>query len=247
MPMASWGRGNMPASYNVGNVPSYLAAFQACPLINCGAGYGAINAGANSHLNFDSANDLVDTTKKFAWTDINKRTFEAKVNFIDDGTYQALMGSWYSSGVATQYSLLIYPTEEPSMFFKRGGTLIFAKASTKLTDGDHTLHFMKDGSTLKMWIDGVEVSYDTQQAYNLGTDTCDNNTYIGNDRRLLYAWNGKIYCVNVYEDAISQARITENAALDKDMGEIANNVGNEIIFGASAKKIIPAGIFEGSH
>lgn len=248
-PFASWGQGNMPASYNVGNVPSYLAAYQACPLANCGAGYGIINAGAVSHFNGDSVNDMIEMNKKFAWANALQRTFEYKVNFSNDSGHQALAGSWYATGVASQFTILVYSTKELAFFVKRAGTVLYAKSVDQLTNGEHTLHFVLDAGTFYLYIDGVECAYFNRDTYNLGTHTDDLNSAMGNDRRALYAWKGKIYTANVYEGtALSQARITVNAALGKDMGEVANNVGNEIIFGVPAiARGVPAGIFEGSH
>jgi hypothetical protein len=134
-----------------------------------------------------------------------------------------------------------------SFYIKRGGTIANVITNNTVSDGLHTFQFMKGAYTLDAYLDGVICTYKQKVIWTLGTDYDDYPTFVGADRRGLYAWNGKIYIANVYETVLSGARCATNHGLGKDMGEVANNVGNEIIFGASAKKIIPAGIFEGSH
>ncbi len=244
--MASWSNGNAPASFNIGNVPSIAGALQNCVLTNMGGGYGFVNPGAGlGHLNFDAGADKVICDHYFIWSDTAIWTFEFKVLFADNNDFQILAGDF--NGGTNKFMMLVDAAETLGFYLSMGGTLRYATSTTKLTNGEHTLHYIFDNGTLKMFIDKVEVSYAHQDTYNLGAKTDTDKLVIGNDQRSIYAWNGKIYVPSIYNAVLSQADINAHADLGIDMGETANNVGDVLTIAGGAKIIVPAGIFEGSH
>ncbi len=246
LPMASWTNGNAPASFNIGNVPSLAGAWQNCVLTNMGGGFGFVNPGAGlGHLNFDGGADKVICDHYMSWANATLRTFEFKVDFVDNNDFQILAGDW--NGAANKFMVLVEPTEEVSFYMSIGGVLRYSKSTEKLSNGKHTLHYLFDAGVLRMAIDGVEVTYARQNTYTFGNRTSTSKTCIGNDQRNAFAWNGKIFVPSIYEKVLSVPTMAAHHALGDDMGETANNVGDVLTIAGGAKIIVPAGIFEGSH
>lgn len=231
MPFNAWGKGNGTANKNTGNMPSAPAgAWQNCVFTNCGVGSGYIYNGGDAHYNSDSVNDAIVLNKILSWTDALKKTFEIKLNYDWDNTIQVLFGD-YKVGAANYILCWVNPANRKIFLnIVKGGVLRAVESTDAVSDGDHTIHFVKDGATMKFYLDGVEVSYDAQDAYNLGNMTDSNALIYGNAHTFTWALFGRTEIWNVYSDAISQARITANHALGKDMGEIADNVGDVMSF-----------------
>jgi hypothetical protein len=120
--------------------------------------------------------------------------------------------------------------------FKVGGTTKEAVSTDALVNGNsYTLHFIKDGGSLKIYINGSEVSYDKQDTYDLGNKTFTDQLQVG--------WTsitvkGKVYWAATYEVALSGARISTNHGLGNSMGLYGYNVGDVMTLQAQPN-IIP--------
>ncbi len=222
----AWSKGNGTIDKNTGNFPTYPnGAWQNCPLTNMGAGYGYLYNARNGHCNFDAVNDKIETAHTFQWDVSTKRTFEFKANFIDNNDYQILGGSYHSSN-NWAFLCFIFPDETIGFYFYSTAGFQRALTTTKVTNGDHTFHFVKDGSAIKIYLDGVECSYAAQDTYNYSLHNDFASFVVGNDHRTVYAWNGKIYWAAVYDKVLSEATMAEHHSLANDMGLIGSNDGD---------------------
>jgi len=204
--------GDNPAAFNSGTFPVYqgenAGSKKTCTLTNMAAGYGYTT---NGLLKLDGVDDILQFNYATAWTNINKFTVEHWIYHNGSSTTEYL----YSEGEnASNYlGLAIRPGQLIRVTFNIGGTVRTVLTSTKLnTLAFNHIVYVKDGATMMVYINGSEASYTTQDSYNLGTKTFGTNAVYGAlNRGNFSSWiNQDTYQINVYDDAISPARILAN-------------------------------------
>jgi len=97
-------------------------------------------------------------------------------------------------------------------------------SSTTVSDGNHTFHFEKDGTTMRLYLDKLEVSYTTQDTFDLGTvPATTNKLQIGIRNDTQVALSGHYHWITMYGTAIGTSRISTNHDLGLDMGLVGDN------------------------
>jgi hypothetical protein len=233
---SAWSNGNGTVNAWTGSVmPSYPnGANQPCPFTNCDTnidGY-IFNSTGNGHLNTSAIDAGNETTKRYPFDNDNDMTVEVKLNYTNLSRNQVIFNQ-QSLGQQPTWQCYV-DSNRKIIFMLRHSAGNYARAitSTTLSDGDHTLHFIKDGGTLKVFIDNAEASYSTQETYTFGAVTPDHDFTVGNREAADLSFGGKIYWLAVYLTAFLQARITTNHSLAKDMGLWGNNIGGNMFLEA---------------
>lgn len=230
MPFSAWGRGNGTANQNTGNMPTYPnGAHQPCVFTNMGAGYGYVYVpGADSYCNFDGVNDYVSSQFARTFSNAGSITLELKIHYMNDGNdrYFFMFGdniNAFAGGYAAG------ATNAISWFIKSGANTRSATSNETLVQNtDYTLHFVKNGATLQLFINGVEATYAVQQAYNLGNLAIVRGVDLGiRQFDLSRANTSRVYWFATYDNTVlSNARLTTNAGLSNTFGLVGTNVGN---------------------
>jgi len=247
LPFTAWSRGNGRTNQNVGEMPAYPGGSLNSTFTNMAAGYGYVFGGAGNGAglcNFDGVDDLLATELDIVLTNASKHTWEYKVHHIS-----TTKGRWCVKYVDGDNYLLmgVNASEKPVLFFKIGTTIKKALSDGVLSDDtDYIIQFVKDGATLKIYQDGSEVpAYDTQDAYNLGNYTFS-DVSIGEDPTgsISGPMSDRLHWFAYYNDAISQARITANAALGNDMGMLGLNTTDtmKLVTGVPVRRQVPGQI-----
>jgi len=226
-PFNSWGKGNGTSNQNVGNMPSHPNAdYQNCVITNCGVGDGYVYNAGDAYFKGDGVNNFIQSQYDHAFSNASKIVLEAKVNFLADGSVNRSVFGFYDNS-NNWMTFQIMTTRKLRLAFKIGGTTRQAISTDVLTDAtEYSISAVKDGATLKLGINGVEVGgYDTQNTYNLG-----NKTFINKMQCAAWnstnVWKSNIFWWMVYDNAITFARLLANHNLGKDMGLVGNNVGD---------------------
>ena len=212
LPFASWSRGN-GADQNSGQMPSYPdTSFQDFTFTSMGTGSGYFRDSLGCI--FDGSNDHFVTNYNPYFTDGNKITFEVKLNYVSDGGDQIIFESIDDGSNSWDFRIKGTANNKIQLLFFKSAVLDYALSTDTLADGDHTIHGVKDGAAIKLYIDGSEVSaYDVQNNYELGVASYTDNMDIGSRVPL----SSKVYWIAVYQDALSNGRISKNHSLGNNM------------------------------
>jgi len=216
----AWKQGNGTVDQNSGEMPGFPDGSFDATFTNMGAGFGY--DATLGICKFDGTNDFIDTTGLTpAFTNASKHTFEFKVTATVGATH-ILWGQ--NDDVNNEMFCAILNTGVLRFNFEVGGVTDMADSTETLTNGvDYTLHFVKDGTTLKIFIDGVEVTYATQDTYALGNKTYTNSVQVGARGDDTLTSDTNMFWVANYSDAIIQSRITTNSGLNNAMGLVGTN------------------------
>ena len=252
LPFTAWSRGNGRVNQNVGEMPAYPAGTYNATFTNMAAGYGYVFGGAGNGAglcNFDGVDDGIFSSLKPAFTNASKHTFEIKFKYVNIGTdTRSLVFDWDTGDANNFWQLFVNGTaKKPILYFKIGGTIKNAISGEAITNGnEYHLVAVKDGATLKLYINGSEPgSYDQQDAYNLGNKTFSEGITFGLQGSAGTLQNaGEVYWLAVYNDALSQARITANATLGNDMGMLGLNTTDtmKLVTGVPVRRQVPGQI-----
>jgi hypothetical protein len=230
----AWSKGNGTSNQNTGEMPGYPNGNYDATFTNMASGYGYVYNAGDGYALFDGSNDAIDTEYKPAFTDASKHTWEVKLKYVDDSTTKEILFMFDDGDNFMQAFVDDAGAADGEITFdiKVAATRARVVTSTKLITGnDYTLHFVKNGATMEVYIDGVEASYSTQESYNMGNKTYTEGMLVS---RTTVSFNSNIYWVAFYSDAISGARMTANAGLDNAMGLIGTNTSDVMALAAPA-------------
>ena len=200
--------GSNPAAFNTGNFPVYQG--ESAPskitagLKNMLSGYGYTTDGL---LKFDGVNDFVQPSYKTPLTNASKFTIEAWVYWTSGRKYV------YSEG--TNSANFFYIDIEPGgnvyvRFYTGSANDVVTSVFTTATAYNH-IALVKDGASLKVFINGSEATYSTQNTYSHGNYTHSLSAINALSRGTTGSYSDEnIKQLNVYDDAISPARILAN-------------------------------------
>jgi len=206
--------GDNPVPFNSGTFPVYQGGSAGSKitgiLTNMLSGYGY----ADGKIKFDKVDDRIAEDKNIPITDASKFTVEVWLDYISGGG----AGTFYSEGDdGNNFIEFLHGVGNDKIWIRYcvGGTIKEAISTQRINvPGLWHIAARKDGATLQLFINGVEVSgYDAQDTYNLGSKTFLGGANIGSAKRGAVAQNfygGGMYQVNIYDDAISDARILAN-------------------------------------
>jgi len=221
----AWSKGNGLVDQNTGEMPGHPDGSLDATFTNMAVGFGFVNNSNDGFIKFGGDNDLVALNYTPTYTNTSKFTIEMKLKYTQTGTSQR----FYSQEDDTSNFIIFFFTNADAVFvrIRKAGVTKDIISSTTMTDGaDQTVHIEKDGATIKIYIDDVEVSYTTQDAYNLGNFTLTDGVDIGARNDGAAPMTANMYWYAIYDDAISGARRTVNVGLDNAMGLIGTNVGD---------------------
>lgn len=225
-------RGNWLVDQNTGNEPSYNGIYQNCVYTNMGVGSGFIYNGGNGYRNYDGGNDQLILNKKFLWSNANIRTIQNKINLQSDATSSQIFSQRVD--VNTYVICFVDGATRTIRFFARnaGGPGIQIISTNTISDGDHSIDIIKDGATVRIGLDGVEVAYDNQDPWNIGTMTPNQNFIFGNNNQAIGGWTYRMYWNFIYTEAFTFARSLTDHNLGNDMGLIGTKVGDSFSLAA---------------
>lgn len=232
--MASWGKGNAPASFNIGNIPIYPnGAYTPCVLTNCAEGYGLVNNAGDCYLKLDGNNDHALGGDVLELNSVSVASIEIWFwqNVIDQ------IDVLFSKYLSAYYMLQTYMHTDGFMYLFCANGLQYSHGkfdySTVVTAGTWN-HFMMifngPGATnpdrLKVFINGVEF---TPLIFNntipaLTPDLSTKPIYIGQYSSTLA---GRIAWFAIYSDA-DTSRPATNYAMGRDMELIGISIGNDM-------------------
>jgi hypothetical protein len=225
----AWSKGNGTVNQNIGNEPSYPAGiYQPCAYTNMGVGFGFVNNGNNGYRNYDGANDILNVNNKFLWDNTNTRTIQNKINLVSDGTSSQIFTQRVDAN--TYVICYVVGATRKIIFSARngGGVAISIISTNAVADGDHSVDIVKDGATIKIILDGVEVAYDQQDAWNIGAMTPNQNFIFGNNDVGTAGWTAIMYWNAIYSTALTVARLNTDHGLGNDMGLVGMNTVNTL-------------------
>ncbi len=227
----AWSKGNGTADKNAGNMPSYPAgAHQNCAFTNMGVGKGYLYNAGDGNCDFDNVDDFQATALTLAFTNASKFTIEVISKFAS-GASRGVFG--LADDANNLFSGTETSTLKLNMAFEKGGVTDQVQTNATLINGQ-TYHyaFVKDGATLKLYINGVEnggAGYQIQNPYNLGNFNPADTLDVGAGRTSAGAVRYRsqpIYLFAYYSDALTVARILTNAGLGYNYGLVGTNVGD---------------------
>lgn len=151
-----------------------------------------------------------------AFTNASKHYWETTVQW-DGSTQVTIFGA--SDDANNEYFGKILNNGKLELSFEVATVIDHAVSTDVLTRGLRRVGFMKDGATLKLYIDGTEVAaYDVQDNYALGNKSYTNDMHIGAYDEATDNFNSYMYCFMWFDDAISDARIANHSAIGKSLG-----------------------------
>ena len=220
----AWSKGNGTSNQNTGEMPGYPDGDYNATFTNMASGYGFVYNSGDGYCNFDGTNDYINTGLTESFTTTCKKTWEFKLKSNDYSNAQKLFCIYNDND--NRMDIQITTSNRLDFLFIANSAIERATSTTTLTNGnEYTLHFVKDEDELRIYIDGVEVSYGTQDAFTFTWNpSADAQIGIRNSADLPF--DGEMYWVAYYKDALSHGRITANSALGNDMGLVGNNAGD---------------------
>jgi hypothetical protein len=223
LPFNIWGKGNGTSDKNTGNMPSWQGLYQNCSIDNCGVGEGYVYNAGDAFFKPDGVNNRIQTGYNQQWTNASKWTVEYWIN-RNAGTNSNLGLPFDDANNYTNF--WINAANKLHLTFANGGVLDYAKSTDTVLGGVRHVAGRKNGATLQLFIGGSEVAaYDNQDPYGLGTYSLAADYLMGGPTGLVQL-NDDIFDLRIWNDAISDARIANNAAIGRDSGLIGNNVGD---------------------
>lgn len=178
-------------------------------LTNFGSGYGFIaeSGGVPAHVLFDGVDDGAVTNYTIPLSDTSSFTFRAKFRLGALAQFGVLFGQIDGDGRYVYGS--VYTSNQLFMVISDGTlTCIVEGVSTLSLGVDYDACFVKSGNTVKLFLNGVEEAYVTQNTYTLGTINVLNPMIIG-ELSGNSNFNGRIYDLIAYNDAKTSAWIKE--------------------------------------
>jgi len=227
--------GNMSSNLAAGNFPVYSPnqAAKIFTLTNA-AGNDGYRAVDGSILN-ESGSFSLDSNESIAWTNTIKRAFEVGFEYKSDGANtQNIFGEITAATIYAMFRIFGDRTFE--IIFRNGATIDRAISSDTVLNGDNHVVAYKDGATLRLWLNGSEVAYSTQNLYEIGNlDLAGNYTVFENgDGTKPFQQNlgsgGKIYRLSCYSD-ITETEIINNYNIGHDYGGlVGTDNGDDTMF-----------------
>jgi len=238
----AWSKCNGTVNKYTGNMPSYpLGAFQDCVLTNFSSGYGYIYNSGDGYCLFENNDDYILTEYPLLLTNASKFTIELFANRKTNGVNEVFCGLEDDS--ANYFLFFLNATNNVVANITINSTTYLVQSSTTIAVGLHHFVFIKDGGTLKLYVDGTECSYTIQNTYNYGDFNYGRSMLIGADALIpAYGFNDKVYWYGIYDDAISEARIITNEGLGTDLGLFGTNDGDTMYLGDAC-----VSLFFGQH
>jgi hypothetical protein len=198
-------------------------------LTNMTAGYGLVDQ-FGGVLRFDGVDDYCGTSYRPVFTNTSKWSLGLWVFYTSTASTQDLANMYVDN--SNNLRISVASTNQLWFRFEKANSVDVMLSTDTLSDGWHYLVFRKDGSELTAHVDGSEVSgYDTQNPYALGDLALASDFNIGTyDGTPTDGWTGYISQVEVYEDALTPARILNNYNLGHQMDGIRASVsGNNCV------------------
>ena len=226
----AWSKGNGTSDQNTGEFPGYPNGDDDSTLTNMDSSNGYFYNSGNGYCNFDGVNDkIISSCDSHTFTSTSKCTWEIKFRYDHTGNSQSFWSQWDDSD---NFVLASIRTDGAiQLIFKVAGTAYNTYSSTVMSDDtDYTLHFVKNGSTTSLYMNGAEVSYSARVGYS-GADKAYTQAYRwgildrgGADIPIV----GKVYWLAVYDTNMSTVDISNNAGLSNAMDETFFNVGDDM-------------------
>lgn len=238
----AWARGNGTVDQNTGEFPGYPNGNYNATLTNMAAGYGFVTA--DSVIKFDGANDYVQTSYSPTYSNVSIHTWEVKFKHVANAASQFLFQRYVDANTFAE--IFIRSDNKVDMRFRKAGSATDVVTTTNtLTNGNtYTVHGVKNGATLKIFINGVEASYDEQETYARGDLTP--STAMGFSGSSTAPFAGQLYWAAIYTEAFDVTRALANHNLDLGMGLIGTNDGDDMTLGvtepAETPTLSPSGI-----
>jgi len=201
--------------------PSVITSATAT-MYNMGPGYGFVYNNGYSYYNFDGDTDqiIVDMVESYlSATNTNEQTY---VFWLDASNNASRMLGGLTDGTKRIQAFSTTGSGQLQFLYDNGPTNKYCRQSGSMgTGADHMVVARKTGSLLQIFYDNVEVSYATQNTYNLGDITWGTDFYIGSDNgggNLNFL--GLIRGVICYTRALSTADMTMLYNLGPSLGNL---------------------------
>jgi hypothetical protein len=204
------------ADRNSGAWGIYPAAAYPASMDNTGANEGYIyNAGASHYFRSTTGAQISIPTKSLVKTATSKFTFAFKIRYgITTGDYVTLFTFQSGGTLCDTYLRAINGTRAIEFRTYVGGVgkgyANAAAGTLPASESDISLIYQIDGVTMKIFLNGIEVSYGARTDYS-----GENQTWTGLN---LFSYSAmQCYWCAFFNDAISQERITALAALPNNL------------------------------
>jgi hypothetical protein len=223
---ASWSLGNGTSDQRTGNFPRYPAG-GACAFDGVASGQGyKFNSSGYGHLDFSSTGRIT-TDEDVSLSNSNALSFSCWI-YRQGASNDVFMIAW--SGSPDHVSTWINASNQ--LVWTLGAQDWWSNKA--IITGRWTLiSFVKDGATIRLYIDGEECSlgYSAGATYNQGTITIAAKAQIG-DTNYFHSILGP--CLFSHS-ALTRSQILEVLKTDSTLGRIGNNSGDTMLFaGAGA-------------
>ena len=233
---ASWGKGNAPASFNIGDIPIYPdGVYSPCVLTNCAEGYGLVNNGGDCYYGGDGNNDHVLCPDILELNSVPKVSLEMWVwqNIIDQTDFPF----WKSHPGSHLFQINTTITGAIDVCCRRGDNSLGKINDYSLFISAMSWHHIMiifdgalvgDANRLKIFIDSAQITlaFSGAPIAALTGAMAGVSTYIGGHSGG-GAWDGRIGWTAVYSDA-DTSRPAQNFAMGRDMGLIGISIGNNM-------------------
>jgi hypothetical protein len=154
-------------------------------------------------------------------------TRSMRFKYVKSDTYNAYLWGAYDDTAHQDYSYVGLGTYLNKILWYMSNNKLLVVTSTTLTDGaTHTVHWVKNGTALKIFIDGAEASYTTNAAYDGGTVaiTCKQSFLSYHDAAAIFI--GELYWTGINTTAFDAARCLAEHNSGNTMGCYGTNTGN---------------------
>lgn len=199
--MDDQGSGTWPV-YAPNGLDQYKGTFE-------GIGDGYVANNNNGYLQGNGSDRQIDITFQPDTNDSRSFCIEVKLNFVGAGTAEDWVGAFQNSSNMNRCG--VFASGNPFFLFEYGNVQRYAQADHVLTAADHTVLFCQIDSEIKIFIDGVEPDYVTQQNYTYsGNNTVAANFHIGGRGDAAVLSNSQIYSATFWHKDISSRALTNH-------------------------------------
>lgn len=174
---------------------------------------GYIYNNGNAYHKFDGLAGKIVTTYDLDLTNTSNFTYISHVDFTP-GTNNIILGKLVDS--SNRFFFNINSNNSPEVFIRIGGTIRLIETNDTVSTNDFVA-LVKNEESVRIYINGVEVTYATQDSYDLG-DYTFNDIQLGNEASSYYT--GNIKTGIFYERALPPAELIHIYNLGPSLGNL---------------------------
>lgn len=224
LPFECWGYGDGANDISTGLFPVYMNG--KTPAITATIN-GANDVGENPDAGYKAAlktfvfdtNTSIQTTWNKTLSNTSSFTIEAWLKFTERKIIQTIATEYDAS--ANRWFFQINDNRTIYFITRANGILASALTQNKLENGGiYHLVASKDSSRLRIFINGVEAYYTTQESYASGEHVFTNNARIGLPATNINPFIGEVYTVTAYNGWIGYNNVIKNYEIGRRYGNL---------------------------